>query len=76
MDLMRTTFISSKVTRNPTTGKVTLEAVSGNPVSYTHLGETTSALGLMGLAMAALGFVGLKRKREDVYKRQAKAKRF
>lgn len=30
MALMQITFISSKVTRNPTTGKVTLEAVSGN----------------------------------------------
>ena len=28
-------------------------------------GGTTSTLGLMGLAMAALGFVGLKRKRES-----------
>lgn len=30
MVLMRITFTSSKVTRNPITGKVTLEAVSGN----------------------------------------------
>lgn len=44
---------------------VATQEEQANTKELPSTGETTSALGLMGLAMAALGFVGLKRKRES-----------
>ena len=44
---------------------VAAQEEQANTKELPSTGETTSALGLMGLAMAALGFVGLKRKRES-----------
>ena len=54
-----------------TPGAITPATPQVNPTKQANTkelpstGETTSVLGLMGLAMAALGFVGLKRKRES-----------
>ena len=44
---------------------VAAQEEQANTKELPSTGETTSVLGLMGLAMAALGFVGLKRKRES-----------
>ena len=44
---------------------VVAQEEQANTKELPSTGETTNVLGLMGLAMAALGFVGLKRKRES-----------
>ena len=44
---------------------VAAQEEQANTKELPSTGETTSALGLMGLVMAALGFVELKRKRES-----------
>ena len=44
---------------------VAAQEEQANTKELPSTGETTSALGLMGVAMAALGLAGLKRKRES-----------
>ena len=65
--VMKTTIPTVTVTPGaitPATPQVK-QTKQANTKELPSTGETTSALGLMGLAMAALGFVGLKRKRES-----------
>ena len=65
LDLTTPTAIKTTTVTPGAITPVAPQVKQANTKELPSTGETTSALGLMGVAMAALGLAGLKRKRES-----------